>query len=170
MKTVVLVEDNVDNTLLIEDVFAFEGVAARLVCFPNAEAALEYALASPPDLVLMDIGLPGMSGLEAVKRLRAHPVTRDIPIWAVTARAMKADEQMALEAGCNFYITKPYDQEELGYMVKFVVAANADLDATDAVVPEELKEDRPSFPSPQSSGDQPDAPLDDDDDGRRRPR
>ena len=127
MKTVVLVEDNADNTLLIEDIFAFEGVAARLICFSNAEEALDFTVASPPDLVLMDIGLPGMDGLEAVKRLRSNPVTREIPIWAVTARAMKEDEELAREAGCNFFITKPYDQEELGYMVKFVVAAKAPL-------------------------------------------
>lgn len=125
MKTVVLVEDNVDNTLLIEDIFAFEGVAARLVCFTCAEEALDYALASPPDLVLMDIGLPGMCGFEATRRLRSNAATSDVPIWAVTARAMKEDEETARSAGCNFYITKPFDQEELGYMVKFVVAAKA---------------------------------------------
>ena len=78
---------------------------------------------TPPDLVLMDIGLPGMCGLEATRRLRADPATRQIPIWAVTARALKEDEDAARTAGCDFYITKPFDQEDLGYMVKFVVAA-----------------------------------------------
>lgn len=123
MKTVLLVEDNADNTLLIEDVFAFEGVAAKLICVPSAEEALEFASHTPPDLVLMDIGLPGMCGLEATRRLRADPATRQIPIWAVTARALKEDEEAARTAGCDFYITKPFDQEDLGYMVKFVVAA-----------------------------------------------
>ena len=132
MKTVLLVEDNADNTLLIEDVFAFEGVPAKLICVSTAEEALEFALASPPDLILMDIGLPGMSGLEATRRLRANPATKDVPIWAVTARALHDDEKLALAAGCNFYITKPFDQEELGYMVKFVVAAKPPMAPRDA--------------------------------------
>jgi two-component system cell cycle response regulator DivK len=121
MKTVLLVEDNSDNTLLIEDVFAFEGVAARLICVGSAEEALEVAAHTTPDLVLMDIGLPGMCGLEATRRLRAAPATRSIPIWAVTARALQEDEAAARQAGCNFYITKPFDQADLGYMVKFMV-------------------------------------------------
>ena len=123
MKTVLLVEDNEDNTLLIEDVFAFEGVAAQLVSVHTAEEALAFARNTTPDLVLMDIGLPGMCGLEATRRLRANPATRRVPIWAVTARALKEDEDAARNAGCDFYITKPFDQEDLGYMVKFVVAA-----------------------------------------------
>ncbi len=123
MKTVLLVEDNADNTLLIEDVFAFEGVAAKLICVASAEEALEFASHTPPDLVLMDIGLPGMCGLEATRRLRSDPATHRVPIWAVTARALKEDEDAARTAGCDFYITKPFDQEDLGYMVKFVVAA-----------------------------------------------
>lgn len=125
MKTVLLVEDNADNTLLIEDVFAFEGVAARLISVTSAEEALEVAMRTPPDLVLMDIGLPGMCGLEATRQLRANPATRRVPIWAVTARALKEDEDAARSAGCDFYITKPFDQEDLGYMVKFVVASTS---------------------------------------------
>lgn len=124
MKTVLLVEDNDDNTLLIEDVFAFEGVAAQLVAVSTAEEAIDYALRSPPDLILMDIGLPGMSGLEATQWLRSQPATADVPIWAVTARAMKEDEEAARRAGCNFYITKPFDQEDFGFMVKFLVATS----------------------------------------------
>jgi len=137
MKTVLLIEDNDDNTLLIEDIFAFEGVAARLVSFRSAEEALEFAMHSPPDLILMDVGLPGMCGLEATRRLRAHPATCNTPIWAVTARAMKEDEEAARRAGCDFYITKPFDQEDLGYMVKFVVASTISdhYDAATHVIP-----------------------------------
>jgi len=140
MKTVLLIEDNDDNTLLIEDVFAFEGVAAQLVSFRSAEEALEFAICNPPDLILMDIGLPGMSGLEATRRLRAHPATCTTPIWAVTARALKEDEDDARRAGCDFYITKPFDQEDLGYMVKFVVASTIsdDYDAPHVVPPPHL--------------------------------
>lgn len=139
MKTVLLVEDNADNTLLIEDVFAFEGVAAKLICVASAEEALEFASRTPPDLVLMDIGLPGMCGLEATRRLRADPATRQIPIWAVTARALKEDEDAARTAGCDFYITKPFDHEDLGYMVKFVVAATI----VEAKTQSEFSERRP---------------------------
>ncbi|WP_428306591.1 response regulator [Lacipirellula sp.] len=144
MKTVLLIEDNDDNTLLIEDIFAFEGVAAQLVSFPSAEEALEFAAHSPPDLILMDIGLPGMCGLEATRRLRAHPATCNTPIWAVTARAMKEDEEAARRAGCDFYITKPFDQEDLGYMVKFVVASTISDNhvSPPQIVPPHFSQDR----------------------------
>lgn len=135
MKTVLLVEDNDDNTLLIEDVFAFEGVAAQLVSVSTAEEALAFALQSPPDLVLMDIGLPGMCGLEATRLLRANAATSQVPIWAVTARAMKEDEEAARRAGCDFYITKPFNQEDLGYMVKFLVATASSVDQTPLAQP-----------------------------------
>lgn len=174
MKTVVLVEDNADNTLLIEDVFAFEGVAARLVCFTTAEEALEFAMASPPDLILLDLGLPGMSGLEAAKLLRANPGTKNVPIWAVTARATKDDEELALAAGCNLYITKPYDQEELGYMVKFVVAAHRNAETSGSDGPIDQSRQHPLSRRPRNSSDDV-SPSDDHDsdegeDAQRRPR
>jgi len=73
----------------------------------DAEHAIVLAINELPDLILMDIQLPGMDGYEATHRLRETPETRNIPIIALTAHAMPADEQRAREAGCNGYISKP---------------------------------------------------------------
>jgi len=75
----------------------------------TAEEALEIARTIHPRLILADIRLPGMDGLEMTRRLKADPETKDIVVVAVTAFAMKGDEQKALDAGCNGYITKPID-------------------------------------------------------------
>lgn len=73
----------------------------------DAEHAIILAINELPDLILMDIQLPGMDGYEATRRLRETPETSNIPIIALTAHAMPADEQRAREAGCNGYISKP---------------------------------------------------------------
>ena len=73
----------------------------------DAEHAIILAINELPDLILMDIQLPGMDGYEATRRLRQTPETSNIPIIALTAHAMPADEQRAREAGCNDYISKP---------------------------------------------------------------
>ena len=75
----------------------------------TAEEALEIARTIHPRLILADIRLPGMDGLEMTRRLKADPETKDIVVVAVTAFAMKGDEQKALDAGCEGYITKPID-------------------------------------------------------------
>ena len=75
----------------------------------TAEEALEIARTIHPRLILADIRLPGMDGLEMTRRLKADPETKDIVVVAVTAFAMKGDEKKALDAGCDGYITKPID-------------------------------------------------------------
>jgi CheY-like chemotaxis protein len=79
----------------------------------DAEGALEVLRETLPALILLDIGLPGMDGLSLTRMLKADPRTRDIRIVALTAFAMKGDEEKALEAGCDGYITKPIDTRKL---------------------------------------------------------
>jgi len=79
----------------------------------DAETALDSIRVNHPDVILMDIQLPGIDGLELTRRLKADPGTRDIVIVAVTAYAMKGDQAKALAAGCDDYITKPIDTRNL---------------------------------------------------------
>ena len=81
----------------------------RLECVHSAELAFEMACSSPPDLILMDINLPGMSGIEAAGLLGRHPLTRAIPIVALSANAMPQDIKRASQAGFRDYLTKPID-------------------------------------------------------------
>jgi CheY-like chemotaxis protein len=76
----------------------------------SAQEAFDVLTGELFDLILMDVQLPGLDGLEATKRLKANPATRDIPVVAVTSYAMKGDRETALAAGCCAYITKPIDK------------------------------------------------------------
>ncbi len=76
----------------------------------TAQEAFEVLKAERPDLILMDVQLPGMNGLEATKKIKQEPTTSDIPVVAVTSYAMKGDREKALAAGCVGYITKPIDK------------------------------------------------------------
>jgi len=83
----------------------------------DAEAALTVIAASRPDLILMDLQLPGVDGLELTRRLKKAPETADIKIIAVTAYAMKGDQERAMEAGCDGYVTKPIDTRALPALI-----------------------------------------------------
>ena len=104
---VLLIEDNPINLELATDLL--EGSGFEVVTAQDAELGINLARETQPSLILMDLSLPGMDGLEATKALKADPQTAAIPIVAVTAHAMKGDEQKALDAGCEGYITKPID-------------------------------------------------------------
>src|SRR5258705_10693413 len=104
---VLLIEDNPINMELATDLL--EGSGFEVVTAQDAEVGVNLARETQPSLILMDLSLPGMDGLEATKALKADPQTAAIPIVAVTAHAMKGDEQKALDAGCEGYITKPID-------------------------------------------------------------
>ncbi len=104
---ILIVEDNEKNRKLVRDVLQFKGY--RTIEAETAELGLELARASAPALILMDIQLPGMNGIEALGHLRADPATRDIPIVAVTASAMTQDRQRILAAGFDAYQSKPID-------------------------------------------------------------
>jgi two-component system, cell cycle response regulator DivK len=102
---ILVVEDNERNLKLVRDVLEYVGYDVRVA--RTAEDGIALAVKEPPDLVLMDLQLPGIDGMEALRRLRENPRTADIPVVAVTAQAMKQDRERALEAGFNGYIEKP---------------------------------------------------------------
>ena len=85
----------------------------RVLGVESALDAIAIAQREAPHLILMDIQLPGMNGLDATRRLKEQPGTADIPVFALTALAMKGDEERILGAGCDGYIAKPFDYKEL---------------------------------------------------------
>lgn len=91
----------------------------------TAEAGLEIATRDRPDIVLMDVSLPGLDGLSAVKRLHAAGTTRGIPVVAVTAHAMTGDRERALAAGCVAHITKPLDTREFPAIISALIERHA---------------------------------------------
>jgi len=113
---ILVVDDSVDNLLLTQVLLESEGLQVRTA--QDAGQALEAIRAWPPDLILMDIQLPGMDGLELTRRLRQCPETSEIPVVALTAYAMKGDEEKARAAGCLGYITKPIDTRRFPALVR----------------------------------------------------
>ena len=105
--TILYVEDNPDNRMLIQRVIQAEGY--RFTQAANALEAWESIHAQPPDLILMDINLPGVDGYTLTTRLKALPRFARIPIVAITANVMKGDREKTLQAGCDGYIQKPVD-------------------------------------------------------------
>jgi len=110
MTTIAVVEDNADNRLLLQ---ALLGERYDLVEFDNGADALAGLGASLPDLVLLDISLPGMDGNEILTRIRADERLRPLPVIALTAHAMAGDREKYLSAGFDDYITKPIVDETL---------------------------------------------------------
>ena len=120
---ILIIEDNLLNLELATDLLEANGF---IVCsVPTAEEGLRLARELLPDLVLMDFGLPGMDGLSATKHLKADPATRHLAVVGLTANAMKGDEETALNAGCDGYLTKPIDTRTFIATVKnFIASAN----------------------------------------------
>jgi CheY-like chemotaxis protein len=117
---ILVVDDNPTNLKLVSDLLEFDGY--EILKAVDAEEAL-IVLAGPlPDLILMDIALPGMDGLTLTRKLKADPRTRPIRIVALTAFAMKGDDQKAFEAGCDGYIMKPIDTRKLPSQVASLLA------------------------------------------------
>ncbi len=105
-RTVLYVEDNAANLQLVEQIIA-RRPGMRLLSARNATLGIELAQAAKPDLILMDINLPGISGIEAMQMLRADPQTAHIPVVALSANAIARDIERGLEAGFFRYLTKP---------------------------------------------------------------
>ncbi len=113
---VLVVDDNVVNLKLAAYVLQLEGY--EVVTAAEAEGAVASVRERRPALILMDIQMPGKDGLTLTRELKADPSTRDIVIIALTASAMKGDEERAISAGCDGYIAKPIDTRELSRAVK----------------------------------------------------
>ena len=105
MSLILIVEDNEKNLKLVRDVLQVKGY--ETIEAGTAEDGLKLARARKPDLILMDIQLPGMSGIEALKALRAEPATAAIPVVAITASVMQQDRQQIMSAGFDGFIEKP---------------------------------------------------------------
>ncbi len=112
---VMVVDDNPTNLKLVSDVLEFDGY--QILRAADAETAQEILRSASPDLILMDIALPGMDGLTLTRLLKADKRTRHIIIVALTAFAMKGDQDKARLAGCDGYITKPFDTRTLASTV-----------------------------------------------------
>ena len=120
-RLVLYVEDNPANVVFMRDLMSsFDGI--ELVTVPTAELGVDLARARKPAIILMDINLPGMSGLDALGALRADPETHHIPVIALTAAASEPDLQRAAQAGFYRYLTKPVNVDELlGVMEQLLV-------------------------------------------------
>jgi len=117
---ILIVDDNPVNLKLARVLLTVEGYDVQTA--PDAEQALRVLESFRPQLILMDVQLPGMDGLELTRRLKRDPATRDILICALTAYAMKGDEERARLAGCDGYIAKPIDATGLPLQVKSLLA------------------------------------------------
>lgn len=105
-KPILIVEDDERCRRLLNDVLELEGY--RVIGTGLGAAAVQLAREHHPDLIILDIRLPDISGLEVARKLKSDEMTRMIPIIAVTAEAMREDERKILDGGCDFYVTKPF--------------------------------------------------------------
>jgi two-component system cell cycle response regulator DivK len=120
MATILIVEDNATNMKL--STFLLESADYTVLAATNAETGLTRAREEHPDLILMDIQLPGMDGLKATALLKADDAKKDIPVIALTALAMIGDEERILAAGCDGYIAKPLDYKDFLAVVAATLA------------------------------------------------
>jgi two-component system cell cycle response regulator DivK len=122
MSLILIVEDNEKNMKLVRDVLQVKGY--QTIEAGSAEDGIALAQAQKPDLVLMDIQLPGMNGIEALGVLRADPGTAGIPVIAVTASVMQQDRKQITEAGFDAYIGKPINLKEFLETVRAMIEAH----------------------------------------------
>jgi CheY-like chemotaxis protein len=121
-KKILIIEDNPWNLELAADLLEANGFVVSSA--PAAEEGLRMARQILPDLVLMDLGLPGMDGLCATKTLKTDPATRHLTVVGLTAHAMKGDTEIAFNAGCDGYLTKPIDTRTfIETITRFIVSA-----------------------------------------------
>jgi CheY-like chemotaxis protein len=120
--TVLYIEDNPANLRLVQEIVRFRS-DLRLVSAPDGHFGLSLARSQKPDIILMDLNLPGLSGLEVLAQLRREPETARIPAIAVSANAMRADIDRALAAGFVYYLTKPIDIGQFNEAIDAVLSA-----------------------------------------------
>jgi two-component system cell cycle response regulator DivK len=105
-KRILVIEDQEDNRQIVRDLMAASGY--ELIEATTGEEGIAAAARERPDLILMDIQLPGIDGYEVTRRIKANPQLKSIPIIAVTSYALSGDDKKAFAAGCDGYVTKPY--------------------------------------------------------------
>jgi len=118
-KTILYVEDNEPNRTIVRDLL--KRTTYKLIEAYDGEAGVAMALERLPDMILMDIQLPKISGLEAIRRLRAEPATAATPIVAITSFALNGDDKKAKDAGATAYITKPYNPYDLLKLIRKLI-------------------------------------------------
>lgn len=116
MKTILIVDDNEDSRDLVKKILKKQGY--EIIEAIDGEEALAKAIAYRPDLILMDISIPKIDGYEVTRRLKARVDFKDTPIIAFTAHAMRGDQEKALQAGCNGYISKPINVRDFPDQIK----------------------------------------------------
>lgn len=110
-KRILVVEDQEDNRRIVRDLLA--SVGYEIIEALTGEEGVQSAETHVPDLILMDIQLPGLDGYEATRRIKANPALNHIPIIAVTSYALSGDDVKAFEAGCDGYVSKPFSPRAL---------------------------------------------------------
>ena len=118
-RTILYVEDNEYNRKIVRQLLA--RTSYRLIEAVDGEAGIAQAMQELPDLILMDVQLPKISGLDATRTLKADPRTRDIPIIVITSFALSGDREKAAAAGATRYLAKPYSPRELLAMVREIL-------------------------------------------------
>jgi two-component system cell cycle response regulator DivK len=121
MSLILIVEDNEKNLKLVRDVLQVKGFST--IEAGTAEEGIQLAASRKPDLILMDIQLPGMNGIDALKHLRADKATASIPVVAVTASVMQQDRTLIMESGFDAYVGKPINIKEFLDAVKQALEA-----------------------------------------------
>lgn len=117
---ILYIEDDQKNRMLVRRILMVEGF--EVIEVDNAHDGIRMALEDPPDLILMDISMPGYDGLSATQTLRENPELDHVPIIAVTANVMKGDREETLRAGCDGYIPKPIDVDSFPDQVRAYLA------------------------------------------------
>jgi len=123
VKKILVVEDNENNLYLIT--FILEKKGYKVIAARTGEDGIEMALKDRPDLILMDIQLPGIDGLETTRRIRTLKTGNDVPIIALTSYALVGDREQVMNAGCTGYIEKPINPETIMGEIDKYLAGNA---------------------------------------------
>ncbi|NTV63307.1 MAG: response regulator [Oscillochloris sp.] len=116
MKTILVVDDNTDNRNIIAQMLKISGY--RVVCAKDGLQALDMIAADPPDLILMDMAMPGMDGWSATAHLKASPDVADVPVIAVTGHVAQHEIARAIDVGCADFLSKPIDYDTMMFKVR----------------------------------------------------